>query len=451
MTGRVFSRRRLLRGAGGAALALPWLEAFSERRALAAVPSRFIVVFRPNGVFPDNFWPTVRSETDFTLNTACKPLEPWKSRLAFLDGVDMPMAAKSPGDAHQQGMGACLTGRKNQAGTIQGVNAAAGYADGISLDQEMANQIGGGSAVRSLNAGVLSDFVGTANKKRMIFSAPGQPVPSQDDPLKVYQAVFKAGRSATATDVATDLKKSKSVLDAVLAQFDDVSRRVGSEDRARLGMHAELIRSIERRLATAAAAPSTCTTPPAPAPSKYTSQTEAQNLSRLQIDLMAAALACGLTRVASLQYVNSDNQWSFAVLPDPANDHSMGHTEWGSTEIGLTRDQGIQRRLPRHLWYATEFAYLLDKLAAYHEGERTLLDNCGVLWMSDLATGGHSFARMPYVLAGAAGGRLRTGRALRFNKASNCDLFVSLLNLFDVKATTFGDPAYCKGPLPGLF
>jgi hypothetical protein len=129
----------------------------------------------------------------------------------------------------------------------------------------------------------------------------------------------------------------------------------------------------------------------------------------------------------------------------------MGHTEWGSTEIGLPREEGIARRLPRHQWYATELAHLLQALAAYQEGERSLLDNCCVFWMSDLATGGHSFSRMPYVLAGAAGGRLRTGRALKYSRASMCDLFVSLLNLFDVEAQTFGDPAHCKGPLPGIF
>lgn len=73
-----------------------------------------------------------------------------------------------------------------------------------------------------------------------------------------------------------------------------------------------------------------------------------------------------------------------------------------------------------------------------------MLDNCAVPWTSDLATGGHSFVRMPYVLAGAAGGRVRTGRVLKFDGGSNCDLFVSLLNVFDVGATTFGDQAYCK-------
>ena len=91
---------------------------------------------------------------------------------------------------------------------------------------------------------------------------------------------------------------------------------------------------------------------------------------------MVTALACDLTRVATLQYVNSDNQYPFVCLPGPANDHSMGHTEAvASTEIGLTQDQGIVRRLPRHVWYATEFAYLLEKMSSIPEGTDTMLDN----------------------------------------------------------------------------
>jgi hypothetical protein len=57
---------------------------------------------------------------------------------------------------------------------------------------------------------------------------------------------------------------------------------------------------------------------------------------------------------------------------------------------------------------------------------------------------------MPYVLAGKAGGSLSTGRLLKYQGRTNCDLFVSLLNLLGFDDTTFGDPNYCTGGLPGL-
>ncbi|HVY25789.1 MAG TPA: DUF1552 domain-containing protein [Polyangiaceae bacterium] len=453
------SRRRWLMGSAGL-LGLPWLETFAAKPALAqaAKTKRLVIVFRPNGVWPDNWWPT-GGEQDFVLKPATAPLEAFRDRLVFLDGVDMPMAERgvSPGDEHQRGMGACLTGRKNQEGTFQGVGSGpSGYADGASIDQYLAGLIdrayqaetGHPLPIGSLNLGVFSESTPSSpNKRRMIFSGPGQPVPSMQDPQQVFDTVF-AGRSAEPSQAAIQTKKTRAVLDSVLGQLNELSGRVGAADRERLAQHAELVRSVELRLDSAGVS---CTAPAAPAAIDDENQQDARAISRLQIDLMVSALACDLTRVTTLQYVNSDNQYGFPALPDPANDHSMGHTEAvASTEIGLTQEQGIARRLPRHVWYAEEFKYLLTKMDSVVEGDGTLLDNSVVLWMSDLATGGHSYKRMPYVLAGKAGGSLRTGRLVKYDHRTNCDLFVALLNLFGFDDTTFGDPEYCSGALPGL-
>lgn len=453
------SRRHCLVGAAGL-LGLPWLEAFAAKPALAQVAKarRLVIVFRPNGVWPDNWWPT-GGERDFVFKPATAPLEALRDKLVFLDGVDMPMAERgvSPGDEHQRGMGACLTGRKNQQGTFEGVGSGpSGYADGVSVDQYAAGlidrayqaQTGHALPIGSLNLGVFSESTPSSpNKRRMIFSGPGQPVPSMQDPEQVYQTVF-ANRSAAPSQAALENKKTRSVLDSVLGQLNELSSRVGAADRERLAQHAALVRSVEQRLDATGVS---CAIPAAPGALDDTRQEDARRVSRLQIDLMVSALACDLTRVTTLQYVNSDNQYGFPALPDPANDHSMGHTEAvASTEIGLTQEQGIARRLPRHVWYAEELQYLLTQMDSSSEGDGTLLDNSVVLWMSDLATGGHSYKRMPYVLAGKAGGSLSTGRLLKYKDRTNCDLFVSLLNLLGFDDTSFGDPNYCSGGLPGL-
>lgn len=454
-----FSRRQCLIGAGGSLLALPWLEALSGGRAFAAEgrPKRLVVVFRPNGVFPDNWWPHAGAdESGFVLNTATAPLEPLRDQLLFVDGIDMPMAERgvSPGDEHQRGMGACLTGRKNQQGTFDGVGSdPSGYADGVSLDQHLAHLLdenylaatGYRLPIGSLNLGVFSESTPSApNKRRMIFSGPGQPIPSMEDPVQVYDAIF-SGRTGEPSGQAVVNRKSKLVLDSVLDQLNTLERNSGAADRERLQRHAALVRSVEQRLGANMAE---CVIP-APPQLAALRHEEARRVSRLQIDLLVSALACDLTRVATLQYINSDNQYDFRALPDPANDHSMGHTEWGSAEIGLTREQGIARRLPRHVWYAEEFAYLLEQMASVREGEGSLLDSSVVLWISDMSTGAHSYRRMPYVLAGG-GSALRTGRLVRFESRSVCDLFLSIIHLFGFEDTSFGDPEFFTGPLSGL-
>jgi hypothetical protein len=46
--------------------------------------------------------------------------------------------------------------------------------------------------------------------------------------------------------------------------------------------------------------------------------------------------------------------------------------------------------------------------------------------------------------------RCNTGRLLNYGGAPHNNLLVSLLNAMDIGASTFGDAAYCTGPLSGL-
>jgi hypothetical protein len=61
----------------------------------------------------------------------------------------------------------------------------------------------------------------------------------------------------------------------------------------------------------------------------------------------------------------------------------------------------------------------------------------------------HTHDNMPLLLGGG-GWAFRTGRYLTYQKNSHADLLVSILNAMGVEQTTFGDPAYCTGPLAGL-
>jgi hypothetical protein len=91
-------------------------------------------------------------------------------------------------------------------------------------------------------------------------------------------------------------------------------------------------------------------------------------------------------------------------------------------------------------------------LDAIKEGDGTLLDNCLVMWINEQGNGDqHSGLCIPYVLAGGCGGRLKTGRYLRYDHASANDLFITLMHLmgFD-DVHSFGMKALCRGPLTGL-
>jgi hypothetical protein len=102
-------------------------------------------------------------------------------------------------------------------------------------------------------------------------------------------------------------------------------------------------------------------------------------------------------------------------------------------------------------WYAQQFAYLLGKLKATPEGTGSMLDNTVVLWVSEFSEcNAHSANQLMWLLAGNAAGYFKQGRVIDVGGKSVNDLHTSLGNAFGIADTTFGNPAYCAGPLAAL-
>jgi len=171
-------------------------------------------------------------------------------------------------------------------------------------------------------------------------------------------------------------------------------------------------------------------------------------IGKLQMDLLVMALACDLTRVATIQWENSVGDVRFTWLPGQnitRGHHDMSHD-------GDTVAQTIEWLTQINIWYAQQFNYLLEAMKKVPEGSGTMLDNTLILWCNELSKGSsHSHPDMPFLLAGHAGGALPGGQFLKFSgTVSHNNLLVSCLNLMDVPATTFGNPANCTGRLTGV-
>ena len=164
------------------------------------------------------------------------------------------------------------------------------------------------------------------------------------------------------------------------------------------------------------------------------------------MDLLVASLACDQTRIASLQFSHSVSDIPMPWLNIGTGHHTLSHKD--------DTDTVSQASLVTiNNWYATQFAYLLQKLDAVPEPDgSTLLDNCLVLWINELSKGNiHSHQPLPVVIAGKCGGALLTGRFVSYAQPpSNNNLLVSIANAMGTNITTFGNPAYCTGPLPNL-
>ncbi len=455
---RFIDRRMFLRGLGGAAVALPILGSGLGRHAFAQAmpgtmagpfPKRFIYFFHPNGTIPDQFWPTAgTTERNFTLSRILTPLQAHRDKLLVLEGINLDSGAAEfgPGEPHQRGMGTVLTGRPLQEGAfVGGDGSLAGWGDGISLDQHLANRIGASNPLKSLHLGVRADTSSpTAEvRTRISYTGPAAPVPPQNEPLTVFRDLF-SDFSTEPTELAVAREQRKSILDTVGGQLRQVQQRVGYDDKLRMDSHLAMVRDLEVRLENERVTGDACYAPTEPANLEPESEDTMPLISRLHIDLMVMALACDLTRVASLQYSNAKNHIRFPWIESLEDGHQLSHA--GPTNAGANEESVL-----RDTWFAGEFAYLLTKLDSIQEGDGTMLDNTVILWINELSQGNtHSVQNMPFVMAGGGGGYFDTGRYLKYDNASHSDLLVSIQNSFGIEDATFGDPRFASGPLSGL-
>lgn len=446
------NRRTLLRGAGGVALGLPWLEAMGlpgrgVARA-AGIPKRFIVFFTPNGTIREA-WTPQGTETSWTTSRILAPLEAYKDYLVLLDGVDNQSATSGPGDDHQKGMGTMLTGTELLAGTVKGgceTCPAAGYAGGISIDQEIVQKSAVKTKIPSLELGVNARSTGTVWGYSN-YAGSNMPLPLENSPSKVFQRVF-TNFTAPSQDTTALMRlqaERKSVLDAVAKHYQTLAAKVGIDDRRKLEAHMTGVRELEVRLAASSPMPTggACAKPAAPP----TTAPDFPTTGQLQMDLMVMAMACDQTRVGTIQWENAVGDVRFSWLGATRGHHDMSHDpdDRADTKEMLTKI---------NIWFSEQLAYLMKKLKAIPEGTGNMLDNTLILWCNELTRGNaHSHPDKPYVLAGKAGGAIRSGRVLRYAstpRVPHNNMLVSILNAMDIPATTFGNPKFCTGPLAGL-
>ena len=434
-------RRTFLRGLG-ATVALPMLQSVNAYGQSGTYPKRLLIMFSANGTVPARWIPS-GGETDFVLSEILQPLAPHRDKLLILEGVDMVSARNGIGDGHQKGMGHMLTGTELLPGPFQGGGGAgtAGYAGGISVDQHIANQVGSGDSFKSLELGVQCG--GSNNWSRMSYDGPDNPVPPEINPYNAFDRLF-ADLGSDPFGLARIRAQRQSVLDFVKDDFNSIRNKVASSDLARIDAHFDAIRSIEGRLASGNDFGVACEAPDMGAAIDPNNNDNFPVVGKLMMDMVVMAFACNLTKVASIQFSRSVSGTRFPFAGVDDRHHDLSHE-------GDANATAVDKLVAINRWYAEQFAYLCEQMKAIPEGDGTMLDNTVIVWCNELGKGNsHTRNNVPYVMAGSGGGHFRTGRFLQYNDDPHNNLLVSLCNAMGVQTNTFGNPAYCTGPLAGL-
>src|SRR5262245_32182651 len=346
-------RRQFIRQLGISTASLPFLLGLpSLGLASPARPrQRLIIMFSPNGTIPAAFWPD-ETGSDFKLKEIMAPLELYQERMLVLHGLCNKV--RGDGDNHMRGMSCLLTGIELFPGNIQGgSDTPAGWASGISIDQELKNFFQGREETRT-RFGSLEFGVGVTDRAdpwtRMSYGGPNQPIAPISDPYQMYQKLYGQMK---------DKENLRSVLADVEGDLRKVRKLISAEDRRLLEEHQTLVRQMEKEIAESGRQ-KLQVSPPTLEEGVTDQNDDVPRLSRMQIELLVNSFVNDMARVATLQYTKSVGQARMKWLDINDNHHSLSH-EPDKDDVSLAKLVKINK------WFCGELRYLLDKLSSTPE------------------------------------------------------------------------------------
>ena len=430
------SRRAFLRGVG-VTMALPWLESLPVWGASSAVPAvsgevgpfpkRFAVAFMGNGINGNHWW-AKGAGAEMKLSKSLQPLEPVKTKINVINGLfNKPAVGKG---IHPGQTGNLLSGTPLQKGAI--IRA------GVTMDQVLADHLGQETPQSSMVLACEQPMTGyhetnfsMAYSSHISWHSADSPVPNEVYPSLAFDSLFENRGSL----------RNLSILDRVQERVAALQRKVSSTDKAKVDEYLTSVREIEQRIermradknkAEERAEKKGVPTLAMERPENGLSE-DLRDHTRLMCDIIALAFQTDKTRIASLLLARDLSSLYYPFLGVRDGHHSASHDDLSD---------GYERISRFHL---SQFAYLAERLEAMPEGEGTVLDNCCLMFLSNMWAGWkHDNMKVPVVVAGGLGGSLETGRALDYLYAGDdnrklCSLYLSIMDRMGVKLDHFGD------------
>ncbi|MFL5307225.1 MAG: DUF1552 domain-containing protein [Polyangia bacterium] len=431
------SRRTFLRGAltTGATITipLPVLDIMLNGNGTAyasgtAIPRRYCTWFFGNGILPPLWNPAATGSGDaWSISQELMPLASYKNWLTVVSGLSNKIGNASP---HPMGSAASTTG----------ASVANNSAMAASIDQIVAGVNKGGS-FPSLEVGCSNATPNGPENTLHTCSHRGPNAPNypEFDPHAFFTRVFTgASTNNNAAQLMKLNQEKKSILDAVLADGNEIAAQLGAADKARLASHLDAIRQIETQIAAMPTMNPTITIPADPQKAGVTIDTKSeapQTVNKVMAQMLAVALASDLTRNATFMFTLPAAHVFYRSIGMDMNDDfhdTICHTDAG--------DNAHQTRVDKGVIYAMQgLATFLEYLSSMTEGTGTVLDNT-LIYVTSCTSWGkvHDTSEWPCLMLGKAGGALKGNQHVRFPGGNLSSALLTIANLFGANLSTLG-------------
>lgn len=437
------SRRKFLR-ASGLSLALPFLPSLlrsstAEAAALTASPTRMCYLYVPNGVNMEQWRPQQAegaSAEDFTFNRSTKSLEPHRSDLSFIQGLEHRHAYihnDGPGD-HARASATFLTAARPHK------TAGADIHLGVSADQVVAQRVGHHTRLPSLElscdgvrrSGGCDSGYACAYQFNLAWADETTPVSPEHNPRMVFERLFGDGQHGERTR-NFELRQAgqKSMLDFLMAESQMLEKQLGVDDKRKLDEYTTGLRDIESRIQKAEqyGVPVDPSQPsPAGIPDSY------RDHIRLMMDVLRLAFETDSTRVATFMLAHDGSNRSFQEAEVNDGHHDLSHHQKNA--------ERLEKIAKIDTFYGEQFAYFMQQMSqAKDAAGNRLLDHTMIVYGSGICDGDrHNHDDLPIVLAG---GKALGWQHNRYRKLSEstpmANLHVEMIRQMQVPVETFGD------------
>ena len=220
------------------------------------------------------------------------------------------------------------------------------------------------------------------------------------------------------------------MLDFVLEEGRDVQRQLASDDRRKFDEYFSVVRDMERRIESAERfknPPETDQDVPGGIPRDF------GDYMTLMYDMLLLAFQTDSTRIATLLLAYDGSNRTFPQIGVPEGHHWLTHSQ---------RDEELAMKVAKiDRFYVDHFARFLEKMGQTEDVDgNSLLHNSMIVYGGAIADGNrHTHENLPVILAGHAGGRIKTGRHYQAEKQPMSNLFVTMLDYMGAPVNEFGD------------
>ncbi|MDB9741735.1 DUF1552 domain-containing protein [Akkermansiaceae bacterium] len=446
------SRRVLLKGMG-ASMALPFLEAMgastssTSSSSNAAIgsdgqPLRYGAVFMPNGAMPGSFVPS--GSTLDKLPPVLQPLGKMSKKVNVISGLSTGKGG------HTASTAGFLTGQapatKRGDTHLDVLNS--------SIDQIIAQATSESCPLSSLELGMHTPRKGISPSglpwiygNVISWKNATTPIPQEINPMRAFLRMFEHA-SVTGNVVkksGSDINPTRNVVDSVLDDAKRLQRKLGKSDSDKLDEYLTNVRDVQERIARQnSLAGGLKVTEEILADIKNTEKrikkgAVSEKLSALpkipfpeymeiMMDIMALAFWSNSTRSCTLMCGDGASRRNMSFIDGVSGDHH-GISHHGNKSEKTKQYELIGR------FYVKQFAYLLNRLDSMKEGGSSVLENSMIMMGSGIGNGQiHSKGGIPLMLAGSAGGKVKTNRHIKAS-GSIGQLHRSVLDVMNISDT----------------